>query len=151
MQFVAAHATDCAEPILEVGAADVNGSVRALFAGAYVGVDIARARGVDVVSDATELPFSDASFATVVSTEMLEHALDPIAALAEMVRVLRPGGRLIVTARGNGFHRHNPPDRWRFMPGTLSEILTQLGCDVVESADPQVAGVMAIARKREDG
>jgi SAM-dependent methyltransferase len=47
--------------------------------------------------DATRLPFSDASFDTVITSEVLEHIQDDVAAVAEMVRVLKPGGTFAVT------------------------------------------------------
>lgn len=47
--------------------------------------------------DATRLPFPDGSFDAVITSEVLEHIQDDVTALAEMVRVLRPGGRLAVT------------------------------------------------------
>jgi arsenite methyltransferase len=45
---------------------------------------------------ATEIPFPDASFDVVVSTQVLEYVPDTDAALAEMYRVLRPGGRALI-------------------------------------------------------
>ncbi|MEU3454848.1 class I SAM-dependent methyltransferase [Micromonospora sp. NPDC006766] len=50
--------------------------------------------------DATNLPFSDASFDTVIANHMLYHLDDPVAALREFARVLRPGGRLAVAVNG---------------------------------------------------
>lgn len=47
--------------------------------------------------DATRLPFPDDSFDAVITSEVLEHIQNDVTALAEMVRVLRPGGRLAVT------------------------------------------------------
>jgi ubiquinone/menaquinone biosynthesis C-methylase UbiE len=45
--------------------------------------------------DVEALPFADASFGTVLCTEVIEHIPDPSAALAEYRRVLQPGGVLI--------------------------------------------------------
>ena len=47
--------------------------------------------------DATRLPFADASFDAVITSEVLEHIPDDTGALAEMVRVLRPGGTFAAT------------------------------------------------------
>lgn len=60
-------------------------------------VEVARARGIlDAhVGDAQELPFDDESFDTVVAAWMLYHVPEPDRALAEMARVLVPGGRLV--------------------------------------------------------
>jgi 2-polyprenyl-3-methyl-5-hydroxy-6-metoxy-1,4-benzoquinol methylase len=49
------------------------------------------------VADAQALPFLDQTFDLVLSCECLEHVPEPAKALAEMFRVLKPGGRLILT------------------------------------------------------
>jgi SAM-dependent methyltransferase len=48
-----------------------------------------------VLGDLESLPFEDASFSTVLCTEVLEHVPDPARALGEIRRVLMPGGVLI--------------------------------------------------------
>jgi len=53
---------------------------------------------IDIVSDITDIPVPDASFDAVLCTEVLEHVTDPVAALNELERVLKPGGTLVVTA-----------------------------------------------------
>ncbi|MGI9161797.1 MAG: class I SAM-dependent methyltransferase [Mycobacterium sp.] len=50
-----------------------------------------------VVGDALALPYPDATFDTVIASEILEHIPDDDAAIAELTRVLKPGGSLAVT------------------------------------------------------
>ena len=54
--------------------------------------------GLDIVSDISAIPEPDESFDAVLCTEVLEHLHDPLAALREFTRLLKPGGRLILTA-----------------------------------------------------
>jgi 2-polyprenyl-3-methyl-5-hydroxy-6-metoxy-1,4-benzoquinol methylase len=49
------------------------------------------------VADIQELPFADANFDTAISCETIEHVPDPAKAVRELARVLRPGGRLLLT------------------------------------------------------
>jgi SAM-dependent methyltransferase len=138
-----------ASDVLEVGSCDVNGSVRPLFRGAsdYVGVDISPGPGVDVVLQTPiRLPFVDCRFSVVVSTEMLEHAEFPALVVAEMFRVLRPGGLLLLTTRSEGFGYHNPPDYHRFSVAQIMDLLKWSGFGrATVRPDPQVPGVFAIA------
>jgi len=48
-------------------------------------------------ADVTKLPFSDGGFDVVICSEVLEHIKDNQIAVAELVRVLKPGGDLVVT------------------------------------------------------
>lgn len=61
---------------------------------------------IDYVCDATAIPVADGSFDAVLCTEMLEHVPEPVRVVRELARVLRPGGRLILTAPlGSGIHQ----------------------------------------------
>lgn len=57
----------------------------------------ARSGSVPVGGDACALPFLPNTFDVVVSSECIEHTLDPLRALREMTRVLAPRGVLVVT------------------------------------------------------
>ncbi len=73
------------------------------FARSAKGVDLspgmlerARARGLDVAeASATSLPFADASFDVACAFKVLAHVREVEAALAEMARVVRPGGHVL--------------------------------------------------------
>ena len=53
---------------------------------------------IDITSDITDVPVEAASFDAILCTEVFEHIPDPIAALREFHRILKPGGQLILTA-----------------------------------------------------
>jgi SAM-dependent methyltransferase len=64
-------------------------------------VELARARGVEArVGDVHSLAFADGTFDCAIAAWMLFHAHDVNRALAELARVLRPGGRLVAATNG---------------------------------------------------
>lgn len=125
----------------------------------YVGVDVsgtavsaARSAGLDarVIDDASELPFADGSFDVTIAIEVFEHLFQPQLALAEMYRVLVPGGVLAATVPNIAYWRRrvdlallgrwNPlgdqfsvEQPWRdphvrfFNPGSLRRMLVRQG------------------------
>lgn len=52
---------------------------------------------IDLVCDITAIPEPDASFDAILCSEVLEHIPDPNKALDEFARLLKPGGKLILT------------------------------------------------------
>lgn len=94
--------------VLEIGSLNVNGSARELFDRRcqYIGLDRQQGPGVNRVRDGAKTGFRSASFDVVYSTETLEHATDWRAVLAEMHRVIKPGGLLFVTAATTGREVH---------------------------------------------
>lgn len=65
-------------------------------------VELTAARGVEArIADATELPFEDDSFDLVAAMWMLYHVPDLERTLAEVRRVLRPGGRFLAVTNGD--------------------------------------------------
>ncbi len=60
-------------------------------------LDGQEARVGSVQGDALELPFADGSFDRVIASEVLEHIPADEVAMAELARVLRPGGSMAVT------------------------------------------------------
>lgn len=134
---------------LEIGSYDVNGGVRWLFDGEYIGIDLVHGPGVDRVMDAGEMDFEDASFDTVVSTSQLEHDPTFWLTLSEVKRVLRPGGHFILTTHTTGFPIHNPPDFYRFLPDTWPVLMGMAECVIVDCRDdPQVGGPQLVGVRK---
>lgn len=53
---------------------------------------------IDIISDITAIPAEDEHFDNVLCSEVFEHVPDPVAALRELVRVTKSGGRILLTA-----------------------------------------------------
>jgi SAM-dependent methyltransferase len=108
--------------ILDVGCGE--GVLSAAVRGAVVvGLDrsatMLRAHpGPKIRADAASLPFADDVFDAVVAVNVLYHLADPLVAIAEAHRVLRPGGVFIAAAPGRG----DSPELdhvWRPAPSTF--------------------------------
>jgi ubiquinone/menaquinone biosynthesis C-methylase UbiE len=83
------------------------------------------------LADGAALPFEDGSLDAVFANMYLHHCADPQAAIAEMVRVLRPGGRLVLTDLDRHDHewmRSEMADEWLgFERNQVKDWLRQAG------------------------
>lgn len=108
---------------------------KTFFVGAknYVGMDYLTDRSTpDVVGSATAIPLGDASFDTVVCTEVLEHVPDPLKALREMHRVLRPGGHLILSTPMYWPRHEVPYDYFRYPYDGLLHLIKESDFELVQ-------------------
>lgn len=60
----------------------------------------------NLVADAAKIPIANVSVGTALCTEVLEHVFDDKAVIAEIYRVLKSGGRLIMTLSGKDVPKH---------------------------------------------
>ena len=68
----------------------------------------------DVIGSVLELPFNDASFDCIICLETLEHVTDPLRAMNEVYRVLKPGGIFVGSAPfAYELHGEEYGDYWR--------------------------------------
>jgi SAM-dependent methyltransferase len=79
------------------------------------------------------IPCPDEVFDGVLSTQVLEHVHDPEVHLAEALRVLRPGGRLVLSTHGI-WEDHGEVDLWRWTDDGLVQTIVEAGF-VVDSVE----------------
>lgn len=104
--------------VLELGSLDICGTARDYFEDCrYVGVDIERGPGVDVVAKAKETVFQEGEFDTLVCLSLFEHDADWRQSFSHNLKWLRPGALIILCwgAEGNNIH---PPYPWAVVPHT---------------------------------
>jgi SAM-dependent methyltransferase len=105
----------------------------------YIGIDTADAESQfgysvpdTIYFDGDRWPIEDSAADVVLSTETMEHVFDSRAFLLEARRILRPGGRLIVTVPFAARYHYIPNDYWRFTPASLDRLLRESGFADVE-------------------
>jgi SAM-dependent methyltransferase len=84
---------------------------------------------VDFVADAYDVPLPDSSADTVLVTEVLEHLEEPVRALEEVRRLLRPGGAIIITTPLLFPVHEKPRDFFRYSPYGLEHVMRRAGLD----------------------
>jgi SAM-dependent methyltransferase len=90
----------------------------------YIAVDLRLTPLVDIAGNAAQLPIRNDCFDLVFCTQMLEYPPEPRHVIAEIHRVLKPGGFLLLSAPA--VHpQDSDQDSWRFLPGALHELLKE--------------------------
>lgn len=121
--------------LLDAGAGE--GRFKASFSRQqYIGVDLALGStawdysDLDAVADLALLPFADATFDAVLCIQTLEHVPEPARVLAEFARVLRPEGKLYLSAPQSWHEHQQPHDYYRYTSFGLRYLLEKAGFEV---------------------
>lgn len=128
--------------ILEVGSRQaVNQNELADFRNSlpeskFIGLDMQKGPGVDVVANAEKLPFTDKSFDLVLCLETLEHAEKPWLVAAEIERVLKPNGIAVVSSLQNQVIHLHPSDYFRYTPFGLKSLFPKLTSKLAFAISP---------------
>jgi SAM-dependent methyltransferase len=100
--------------VLDVGCGDRPYDPLFAQADDLVGFDVDGNDRADLHGTIDAIPVEDASFDVVLCLQVLEHVPDPAAAVAELRRVARPGGRVLLATHGVYPFHPNPDDLWRW-------------------------------------
>jgi SAM-dependent methyltransferase len=108
----------------------------ALFAhvACRIGLDLPPNPRADIYASGLALPFRANSFDTVLCNEVLEHVPEPSVLMAEIARVLRPGGILILTTPQTWGLHHVPHDFYRYTAYGLRYLAEKQALQVLEVA-----------------
>jgi SAM-dependent methyltransferase len=94
----------------------------------YVALDLRRSPLVDIVASGAQIPLASGVFDLVLCSQVLEYVPRPETVIAEVYRVLKPGGALMLSVPAV-FPRDSEQDSWRFLPQSL-RILLHSFCEV---------------------
>lgn len=88
---------------------------------------------VGVVCEATDLPFTEKYFDTVICTEVMEHLPNPFALMQEISRVLKVDGFLILAAPWFAPYHPEPKDYYRFSPDAYQYLCESNNLAIIET------------------
>jgi len=145
-EFICQYGAKLTGKVLDVGCGK-SPYRRYLGASEYIGLDDNPGVGPDVIGNISAIPFEEDTFDGVLCTEVLEHIPDPRQGIAEVSRVLKPGGTLYITVPMSWCLHYEPYDYFRFTKYGLQYLLEEAGFGVLETA--RVGGVASLCAQRK--
>jgi len=134
-QLVLKNKKHLSGPFLEIGSRDYGSTrnLRSLFPEEdYVGVDLSEGKGVDTVLDLTrpikELDqlLGSTRFGTIFSFSVMEHCENPFLMAENMTRLLKPGGKIVISVPFAWQFHGYPSDYWRFTAEGIKKLFPEL-------------------------
>lgn len=111
--------------VLDVGGGHQRGSWTRPATEEWITVDIVRSYKPDIQADAARLPIKSNSVDVIKCTEVLEHVRDADSVVAELERVLKPGGTLVLSMPFNYGIHGDPEDYQRYTEHKLRLLLKE--------------------------
>ena len=97
----------------------------------YIGCELSEAAQIDRLASLDRLPFPNDAARTVVCVNTLEHVFEPRRVIEEMVRILKPGGVLLLCESAGSGGGETIDDYWRLTPHALERLLAPLEATLV--------------------
>jgi SAM-dependent methyltransferase len=133
-------------PEQKLSVLDVGGRIqpyRTLLKGReekYLALDMRRSPLVSLLARAEEIPLEDEQFDLVICTQVLQYVADPARAVAEMYRLLKPGGHLWLSVPA-AYPRDSEYECWRFLPWGLKTLLASFRRTEIAAEGDTISGL----------
>ncbi|WP_169739229.1 class I SAM-dependent methyltransferase [Dyadobacter crusticola] len=107
-------------------------SLIAPFVEKYIGIDLPENKIADIhIKPEGTITLDEQSLDVVLSTQVLEHVVNPALYLTEAHRVLKDDGQLILSTHGYWMFHPDPTDLWRWTSTGLRKVVEDAGFEVV--------------------
>ena len=99
----------------------------------YVGIDLAVGdvdwdySDLDAVSNLVNMPFAENTFDLVLCNQVLEHVAEPSLVLEEITRILKPGGKMILSVPQSWHQHQKPHDYYRYTSFGVRYLIEKAG------------------------
>ncbi len=130
LEQIKRHASVVRGRVLDVGAGSYARYQHLFIYDQYVKLDREGISGIDVVGSLEAIPLPDASFDSVVCTQVVGDVYNLPLAFSEFFRVLRPGGTLLLTESFVDSLHDEPYDYWRITKHSLRRLSEDAGFTV---------------------
>jgi len=117
--------------VLDVGVGGFSRYTRFFHCQEYIKMDVQSGKNIDVVGQAENIPFKAATVDSVICTQVLGDIKNPIQAIKEFYRVLKPGGTVLLTESFFNEMHDEPNDFWRFTKFGLEYLFQEAGFKII--------------------
>ncbi|MDJ1468596.1 class I SAM-dependent methyltransferase [Cytophagaceae bacterium DM2B3-1] len=98
----------------------------------YIGIDLEENKRAAIhITPTGKIQMGDNEVDIVLSTQVLEHVVDPPFYLSEAKRILKSDGMLILTTHGYWMFHPDPTDYWRWTSAGLQKLISENGFEVI--------------------
>jgi len=136
-------------PVYEFGYSPVTNSAGAPLPCRDEPAKIEKFEEPERLEDLVTLPYADGVARTVISINALEHTFEPRRAVEEMIRILAPGGLLLISSAASDQACERPDCYWRPTPCAIQRLLAGLEATLIgwQGTHPNIHTSFAIASK----
>jgi len=112
-----------------------------------INIDIDKNKKPDIIASVYNLPFQDNEFDNILCLEVLEHLFEPAKAISEINRVLKPGGKLILSTRFI-FPLHDAPeDYFRYTKYGLQKLFKNWQIKEIKSETHSLEAIAVLLQR----